>query len=331
MKQHRRTFRIVMTAVTLAAGFCLIVGSADAGLTAFFNQAIPVLTFLETGRFPYAPAVTQPTQPPQTETTPETTPPATQEPVQDVVLTREDMDLISMNYRCELRPELEPLLLQPLVWDLTQDAPSVLIVHTHATECYTDAQAVQYDPYRTLDENQNMVRMGKELARLLEAGGIGVIHDTTYHDYPDYNSAYVNTRNTIAAWLEKYPSIRMVLDLHRDASDTTAGQLVTSATVGGQRSAQLMMVVGTDAMGNYHPNWKENLALGLKLSAILEQENPGICRPVTLRAERFNMDMTPGSLLVEVGAAGNTGQEALIAVHALARGILALAHGANAP
>ena len=156
-----------------------------------------------------------------------------------------------------------------------------------------------------------------------------MIHDTTYHDYPDYNSAYVNARNTIASYLEQYPTIRMVLDLHRDASDTTAGQMVTSATVGGQRSAQLMMVVGTDALGNYHPNWQENLALGLKLSAVLEKENPGICRPVTLRGERFNMDQTAGSLLIEVGAAGNTQHEALIAIHALAQGILALAQGAN--
>lgn len=331
MKQHRRTFRIVIAAVTLATGFCLILGNSGAGLAAFLDQSIPVLTFLETGRLPYPYTVTQSTPPPQTETTPETAPPATQTPEQGIWLTREDLELISMSYRCDYRPDLEPLLLQPLEWDLTRDGPSVLIIHTHATECYTDAQTVQYDPYRTLDENQNMIRMGRELARLLEAGGIGVIHDTTYHDYPDYNTSYVNARNTIAAWLEKYPSIRMVLDLHRDASDTTAGQLVTSATVGGQKSAQLMMVVGTDAMGNYHPGWQDNLALGLKLSAVLEQENPGICRPVTLRSERFNMDMTPGSLLVEVGAAGNTGQEALIAVHALARGILALAHGANVP
>ena len=174
-----------------------------------------------------------------------------------------------------------------------------------------------------------MIRMGQELTRLLEAGGIRVIHDTAHHDYPDYNSAYSNARKSIAEYLREYPSIRMVLDLHRDASDTTDGQLVTSATVGGQRSAQLLMMVGTDAGGNYHPNWQENLALGLKLSAVLERTNPGICRPVTLRTERFNTDMTPGSLLVEVGAAGNTQQEALLAIHALAQGILEIAHGAD--
>jgi len=328
MKQHRRTLRMVIAAVTLVAGFCLILGSSETGLTAFFEQTIPILTFLETGRFPYAPGNTQPSQPPQTDGSDPSAPTGRPGEVQSILLTREDLGSVSAQYRCDYRPDLEKLLLQPLSWDLTGDDPTVLIVHTHATECYADG-TVQYDPYRTLEEAENMIRMGSELARLLETGGIRVIHDTTYHDYPDYNSSYVNARNTIAAYLEEYPSIRMVLDLHRDAADTTDGQLVTSATVGGQKSAQLMMVVGTDATGNHHPNWQENLALGLKLSAVLEQENPGICRPVTVRAERFNMDMTPGSLLVEVGAAGNTSQEALIAVHALAQGILALAHGVN--
>jgi stage II sporulation protein P len=88
-----------------------------------------------------------------------------------------------------------------------------------------------------------------------------------------------------------------------------------------------MMVVGTDASGNHHPNWQKNLALGLKMTALLEQTDPGLTRPVNLRAQRFNMDLTPGSLLIEVGAAGNTHSEALLAAGALGRAILALAQG----
>jgi stage II sporulation protein P len=97
--------------------------------------------------------------------------------------------------------------------------------------------------------------------------------------------------------------------------------------IDGQRSAQLMMVVGTDTTGNYHPNWQENLSLALKLSAVLEQSDPGITRPISLREHRFNMDLTPGSLIVEIGAAGNTHAEAMLAAGALARGVLLLANG----
>jgi len=120
----------------------------------------------------------------------------------------------------------------------------------------------------------------------------------------------------------------MVLDIHRDAGAGENGyQLSTSATVGGQSSAQVMVVIGTDASGNTHPNWRTNLALALKLTAQLERNHPGVTRPVYLRQERFNMDMTPGSLLVEVGASGDTHEEAILAANALARGILQLARG----
>jgi stage II sporulation protein P len=175
-----------------------------------------------------------------------------------------------------------------------------------------------------------MVSIGEEVARILREGGVEVIHDKSYHDYPSYNGSYNNARKTIADYLEEYPSIRMVLDIHRDAAAmSNGGQLNTSATVGGQPSAQIMVVIGTDATGNHHPNWRQNLSLALKLSAQLERENPGITRPIHLRPERFNMDMTAGSLLVEVGAAGDTHEEAMIAANALARAVLALARGTS--
>ena len=142
-----------------------------------------------------------------------------------------------------------------------------------------------------------------------------------------FNDSYSAARETIQKHLTEHPSIQMVLDIHRDASDGTGGQLTTAGTVGGQKSAQLMMVVGTDAAGNRHPNWQENLSLGLKLTALLEQTDPGLTRPVNLRSQRFNMDLTAGSLLVEVGAAGNSHTEAIIAAGALGRAILALAQG----
>ena len=124
--------------------------------------------------------------------------------------------------------------------------------------------------------------------------------------------------------MQEYPEICLVLDLHRDAGVGDYGSLVTAATVGGQKSAQIMMVVGTDGSGKIHPNWQDNLSLALKLSALLERENPGITRNIELREQRFNMDLSPGSLLVEVGAAGNTLQEAKIAANALALAVLEL-------
>ena len=235
----------------------------------------------------------------------------------------EDMALVEVYNQSVTQPNLSELLTQPCHMDLKGDAPTVLIIHSHTTESYTGVGSY-VEPYRTLDEKANMIAIGREVKRVLELGGITVIHDTTIHDYPDYNTAYNSSREAVQGYLAEYPSILLVLDLHRDASPGDAGQLVTEGTVAGQKSAQLMMVVGTNGTGLNHPNWEENLALALKLHVLLEQTDPGITRPITVRNQRFNGDLSPGSLLIEVGAAGNTLTEAILAANALARAILKL-------
>ncbi len=330
MLERRRVLRLGVAVIALAAVLRLL----SAGFfTPFFQglrspQLVSLLMYLETGRavrfVPWQMQESTDAAQPEEETQPFF--PGQEKPT----FTPEQLKDISVQYHCEARPDLQTLLTKELSWDLQQEAPTVLIVHTHATETYTQEEITYSGHYRTLDTKYNMVSMGRELARVLRQGGISVIHDTTLHDYPDYSGAYDVTRATIERYLQKYPSITMVLDLHRDAAQTTSGQLVTSATAGGQKSAQLMMVVGTDGYGNYHPNWQENLSVALKLTALLEQTNPGITRPIDLRLERFNMDLRQGSLLVEVGAAGNTHQEAMIAVNALGQSILQLAQGSNA-
>ena len=225
--------------------------------------------------------------------------------------------------------KLAKLLTEPLDWDLT-GGPSVLILHTHGTESYTKQPGEAYQEssaFRTLDKQYNMISLGDHLANLLEAGGVKVVHDREFHDYPSYSGSYSHARKSIATYLKEHPSIRLVLDLHRDASGDNTNQMRTKATVGGKSSAQLMLVVGTNGTGLEHPDWEENLALGLKLHTQCERISPGIMRYVNLRGQRFNQDLSPGALIVEIGAAGNTHAEALTATEVLAQAILALAEG----
>ncbi len=249
------------------------------------------------------------------------------------VFSAADAENIEMRYNCSLRPDLAALLTRPLDWDLTADEPTVLIVHTHTTESYTRSSGEQYEEtsmFRTLDERYNMLSVGAHLKELLEAGGITVLHDRSLHDYPSYNGSYNDARKSIKQYLADYPSIRLVLDLHRDASGSNYSQMQTHATVDGKESAQLMLVMGTDASGLNNPHWEENLALGLKLQLSVERLYPGVMRYVNLRAQRFNQDLMAGMLLVEVGAAGDSHSDALTAVEALAACILSLAHGTAA-
>ena len=224
------------------------------------------------------------------------------------------------------------LIQQPLSWDLTGEEPSVLILHTHATESFTKSPGEKYEEssaFRTLSSDYNMLSVGDRVAQLLEDGGINVIHDRELHDYPSYNTSYNHARESIQKYLKEYPSIRLVLDLHRDASGDNNNQMRTSATVNGEKSAQIMLVIAVGTSTRPVPQWRENLALGLKLHVQLERTAPGIGRYINLRSSRFNQDLSPGAVLVEVGAAGNTHPEAIKAAEVLAQAVLALKHGAN--
>lgn len=183
--------------------------------------------------------------------------------------------------------------------------PSVLIVHTHTSEAYAEC-----DGARSRDDNVNMVRVGTIVKENLEKHGIKVIHDTTHNDYPAYNGSYNKALGVIKRNIAENPDIQVVLDIHRDytAKDTGSEeiQLKPVTTVNGVKTSQVMFVVGTDHMGLNHPEWRHNLAFCVKLNDAFEKIAPNVMRPINVRKERFNQHMTPGSIIVEVGAAANS-------------------------
>lgn len=265
---------------------------------------------------------------------PAATQPVIQPPVRPA-FSKGDLSKVQMRYGsgCKYRPNLESLITAPLDWNLDNGEPTVLIVHTHGCESYTKTAGQSYTEhgnFRTRNNDYNMVAVGRLLAQRLEAAGISVIHDTLCHDDPSYDEAYSKARASVEDYLAQYPSIQLVLDLHRDAATYADGsQYATGVTVDGERIAQLMLVMGTDSTGLHYPNWKDNLSVALKLLVQLEKEAPGITRTTTLRASRYNQDLHPAMLLVEVGSAGNTLDQAKAAVEYLAQAIIALKDGAN--
>ena len=238
-----------------------------------------------------------------------------------------EADAITIAGACSYAVDKAALLTRPSALTAKADGPKVLIVHTHTSEAYTPEPGWEYessDPLRTGDAEHSVVRLGTRVAELLNAHGIETLHDTALNDYPSYNGAYERMRQTIEGYLTQYPSIEMVLDLHRDAANDPAGMPVAfTAEVDGARCAQLMLVVGSDEGGLTHPDWRENLANALKLQALLNRIAPGLCRDIDLRTERFNQHETPGSLLVEFGCTGNTLAEALRSADYLAQALCA--------
>lgn len=288
------------------------------------REFVSIMLFLETGRVVRAPQGQSQIQNPPTQTL---RPPQKAQ----AVFSSSDAISISINNLSGYPTDISALLEMPLAWDLTSGEPTVLIVHTHATEAYKNDEGYEQSAqYRTLDKNYNLVSVGEHLAKILAQNGIIALHDTTLHDYPSYNGAYTLSRETVQKYLDKYPSIKLVLDLHRDAiADSNGNQISYTAETPNGTAAKMAFVMGSDAGGLAHKYWKENLALAVKLQALLEKENPGICRPISLRTSRYNQDLFAGAMLVEMGAAGNSRQEALVSAELLADAILSLAYGAT--
>ena len=292
-------------------------------------KAASWMLFMQTGRLS-KPVNIAPDNP--TKTTAPTTPttPAPTQPVSVPTFSPDDAAAITVSSGFTYQADLPSLLTKPLSWDLTGSEPTVLIIHSHTTESYTGGDYQETSAYHTLDSGHNMLSVGNYLAELLEAGGISVIHDTNLHDNPSYDLSYTNSRKSMQEYLKRYPTIRLVLDLHRDSYEDSAGnQIAHTVFSEGEVLAPLMFVVGTDHGGLTHPQWQENLSLALKLQTQLEDFCPGICRNLNLRTQRFNQDLSVGSLLIEVGASGNTHAQALKSTEILAQAILSLAHGSK--
>ncbi|MDR0890428.1 MAG: stage II sporulation protein P [Oscillospiraceae bacterium] len=222
---------------------------------------------------------------------------------------------VEIRNRSGLEIDLDSLLAAQLPFDASAQGPLVLIIHTHATEAYTIADGDTYEEsssYRTQDTAYNVVRVGQALADTLEARGIETLHDETLNDLPSYDDSYPRMAEVAQSYLTMYPSIQMVIDVHRDALvDDADNQLALTTVVEGEELAQLLLVMGTNASGLTHPNWESNLSCAVQAQAVTEARAPGLFRTMSLRAERYNQHLTPCSLLLEVGTAGNTLQQAL--------------------
>ena len=207
-----------------------------------------------------------------------------------LVFSADEADAIGIVGACSYQPDKQALLTRPSALSLSDDGPAVLIVHTHSSEAYTMEAGFEYqesDALRTLDERYSVIRVGDEIADILTEAGISVLHDTQPNDYPNYNGAYERMRQTIEGYLAEYPSIQMVLDIHRDAAEDADGNPVAlTAEADGEACAELMLVVGTDEGGLSHPDWQENLANALKIQTLLNRSAPGLCRNLNLRTER---------------------------------------------
>lgn len=217
---------------------------------------------------------------------------------------------LELNNATDYAIDINEMCKNPSDIKLTLNEPEVLVMHTHTTECY-DGDSMSGESERTTNESYNMCKLGDILCDTLAQYGIIAIHDKTIHDYPSYQGSYTRAMKTIEKNIAENPSIKVVIDLHRDAYVYSDGsKLKVSTSIDGTEVAKAMLVLGTDSMGLSHDNWRSNLTFAAKIQNAAEIMYPTLMRPINLRRERFNMHATNGSILVEIGSNGNSLSEA---------------------
>jgi stage II sporulation protein P len=197
-----------------------------------------------------------------------------------------------------------------------RDEPLVLIIHTHGTEAFSADGAKYFSEdesnyARSEDTRKNVVSVGETVADILNDKGVPTIHCTVMHDSLQYKDSYARAEETIKKYLAEYPSIKLVIDIHRDSIIRSNGDMIRPVAVhNGEAMAQLMCVVGSDWGGQECDGWENNLSLALKLREKLNSECENICRPTNLKPSTYNQEIADYSLLIEVGSSGNSLAEA---------------------
>lgn len=206
--------------------------------------------------------------------------------------------------------------------DISSREPLVLIIHSHGTESYGDGSPYRYegDDCRSTDINKNVIAVGEVLAQTLRDYGINTLHSTKLHDDISYSGAYSLSAETVSSYLQKYPSIRYVFDIHRDSIDTAKGHSVRSVCeVDGESVAQIMAVIGSDSNGTSYDSWEDNLAFSVNLRRRMNSTYGNIFRPTYLKRKSYNQELVARSILFEIGTEGNTLDEACRAAKLLGK------------
>ena len=203
--------------------------------------------------------------------------------------------------------------------DLVIDNKNVILFHTHSCESYTSSEKYPYTPtgnFRTTDLNFTVTRVGTELETYLKQYNYNVVHNKDYHDYPAYNGSYTRSLKTVENILQTTQS-DIIIDVHRDAIGSRSDYAPT-VRIGNEEAAQLMFVIGTDAGGLWHPNWKENLKFAIKIQQKAEEMYPGLFKTMMLTKSRYNQHTGKYASIIEVGATGNTLDQCLVSMKYLA-------------
>ena len=215
-----------------------------------------------------------------------------------------------------------------IVANVSKNQPAVLIYHTHTSESYELLDRGFYTNSRSIrsdNSRETVVRIGEEICKILNEKGYKTIHVTDTFD-EQYSGAYERSRENVSEVLKNNPAIQVVLDIHRDSIYQKDGTRIKTVTeIDGKKVAQIMITTGCET-GNVtdFPNWEKNLTFALKLQNQLAIDNPQIVRPLVFASRKYNMDLLPCALSVDIGTDANTLTEAVFSARYFAESLARL-------
>ncbi|MBZ4687249.1 MAG: hypothetical protein JG764_882 [Clostridiales bacterium] len=189
--------------------------------------------------------------------------------------------------------------------------PLVAIYNTHNAETFIPTDGTS----KIEGKNAGVAKVAKTLAETLEKKyGIKTVRSDTIHDYPHWEKSYANSAKTVKKLLAMYPSLKVIIDVHRDAG---LPEKSVTALADGNKGATIMLVVGTDKRLS-HPNWRKNWEFAKKVGKKMDELYPGLLKEVRVQSGRYNQHLHERAILAEIGSSKNSLEEAQVAARAFA-------------
>ena len=197
----------------------------------------------------------------------------------------------------EKQINIDELLAKDLSIKKNNNGPKILIIHSHPQESYSIDEK---------GDKGNVNDVGDELEKILEANyNVSVLH-LEGDNNSELLGAYERIETRVQKVIKEYPSIEVIIDIHRDIGmqpTTTLIEKQPTAVININNGLCLDAEIGTiGSLKDYiNPYIKDNLSLSMQIKSRSDKMRPDLIKSITLSKYRYSLHMLPKSLLIDVG------------------------------
>ncbi len=181
------------------------------------------------------------------------------------------------------------------------DLPLVYIYNSHQMETYTKEYLENHNIVPDVLMAANMLKDKLEnlnIKTIVEENDI-----LSYMKENGYNHAksYIASRHFLEIAKNKYSSIQLFIDLHRDAASHSA----TYTKINEKDYAKILFVIGLE-----NSNYEKNLKVAERINDIVKSKYENLSRGIMKKEGAgvngvYNQDLDPNVILIEVGGNNN--------------------------